>query len=46
MCISGRWAYHLFESINGDTFERNSPIEHSDLAVAALYRRALGISGW
>lgn len=39
----GRWAYHLFESINGATFERNHPIESSDLAVSALYRRALGL---
>lgn len=42
----GRWAYHLFESINGDIFEASHPIEHSDLAVAALYRRALAIPGW
>jgi hypothetical protein len=39
----GRWAYHLFESINGNTFIRTEPIERSDLAVAALYRRALGL---
>ena len=39
----GRWAYHLFESVNGETFARHEPIEASDLAVAALYRRALAL---
>ena len=39
----GRWAYHLFESVNGATFQQHEPIESSDLAVAALYRRALGL---
>ena len=42
----GRWAYHLFESINGARFDKHSMIEHSDLAIAALYRRALGMHGW
>ena len=41
----GRWAYHLFESVNGGIFSRHEPIEHSHLAVAALYRRALGLDG-
>ena len=39
----GRWAYHLFQSVNGDEFEKHEPIETSDLAVGALYRRALGM---
>jgi hypothetical protein len=42
----GRIAYHLFDSINSDRFERYSPIEEANLTVSALYRRALGLGGW
>ena len=38
-----RVAYHLFESINGAELTRNEPVEKSDLAVATLYQRALGL---
>jgi hypothetical protein len=33
----------LFESVNGPTFSAHEPIEHAPLAVAALYRHALGL---
>ena len=35
--------YQLFGSINGPTFSQNEPIEHANLTVAALHKRALGI---
>ena len=38
-----RPAYHLFESINGATFAAVGKIEESNLTVAPLYRRALGL---
>jgi hypothetical protein len=43
-----RWAYHLFESVNGKIFSQhalaaNGKIEDADLAVSALYRKALGL---
>ena len=41
-----RVAYHLFESINGGSFAAVAPggrIEDSNLSVAPLYRRALGL---
>lgn len=38
-----RIGYHLFESINGRTFSATGQIERSNLTVAPLYRRALGM---
>lgn len=41
-----RLAYHLFDSINGPTFSQHREIENSNLAIAALYRRALSLGPW
>ena len=39
-----RLAYHLYDSFQSRAFSMDAPIEWSDLAVAPLYRRALGLS--
>ena len=39
-----RLAYHLFDSFQAGAFKRWQLIERSNLTVAPLYRRALGIS--
>ena len=39
-----RIGYHLFESIHGATFAAVGEVERSNLTVAPLYRRALGMA--
>ena len=39
-----RLAYHLFDSFQRDAFKLQKTIEWSNLTVAPLYRRALGLS--